>query len=493
MTEVTIVGGGLAGMVSAYRLLQRGCTVTLFEASDRLGGKAGSAVVDGYWEDHGYHIFPKWYLNIWQLIHELGIDANFMPIEVYYQLKAGQFPDFKGLKDIGSVQTAWSVINSGIMPVPDMLLLLYAVLDLLCHRFDKANFLDETSVIGYLQSRFYTDKQAVDELREMILKASSAPGYRLSARTLQTVLNNQMKYSTPMYHITIKSLQENFIDPIRAALEQFPNCSIRYLHTLEHMATDGKRITAMTFSTPQGEITHPVDRAIVTLPHENLAALLDGPLYEADPDLFDIKYLYSAQMAAMTIYTRQPIPNLPKEHVILTKSNYGLSFIDIGQTRPEVMRRTVLNVVAADYTPLSEVPDSIVEAAILTELRRFIPLEEANIERVYLQSHLKQPLFLNDAGMWQYRPVSKRAQGLGNLYLAGDYCRSKIDLATMEGAVSTGLLAAEALRKDAGLPDPIPVQVPEKANRTLLIIAKYVLMPFIALVKLYTVLRGKAA
>lgn len=42
MAHVTIVGGGLAGMVAALRLLERGCAVSLYESSHRLGGKAGA-------------------------------------------------------------------------------------------------------------------------------------------------------------------------------------------------------------------------------------------------------------------------------------------------------------------------------------------------------------------------------------------------------------------------------------------------------------------
>ena len=36
--HVAVLGGGISGLVSAYRLLQKGSRVTLFEASDELGG-----------------------------------------------------------------------------------------------------------------------------------------------------------------------------------------------------------------------------------------------------------------------------------------------------------------------------------------------------------------------------------------------------------------------------------------------------------------------
>jgi uncharacterized protein with NAD-binding domain and iron-sulfur cluster len=55
--KVTIVGGGLAGMVAGLKLLQRGCEVTIFEASGRLGDKADATKYDQNFEEHGYHIF----------------------------------------------------------------------------------------------------------------------------------------------------------------------------------------------------------------------------------------------------------------------------------------------------------------------------------------------------------------------------------------------------------------------------------------------------
>src|SRR6516164_2977762 len=75
--KVVVVGGGLAGLVAAWKLLESGCDVTIFEASGRWGGKAGATECDGQFEEHGYHIFPGWYRNIWQIIDELGLRESF--------------------------------------------------------------------------------------------------------------------------------------------------------------------------------------------------------------------------------------------------------------------------------------------------------------------------------------------------------------------------------------------------------------------------------
>src|SRR5262245_16023098 len=59
MANVSIVGGGLAGLNAAWRLAERGCSVRLYEARTTLGGKTGAVLHDGHLEEHGYHLFPQ--------------------------------------------------------------------------------------------------------------------------------------------------------------------------------------------------------------------------------------------------------------------------------------------------------------------------------------------------------------------------------------------------------------------------------------------------
>jgi phytoene dehydrogenase-like protein len=53
MARVTVVGGGFGGIASAARLAKQGHEVTLFEASDRLGGALGFVEQDGFRWDSG--------------------------------------------------------------------------------------------------------------------------------------------------------------------------------------------------------------------------------------------------------------------------------------------------------------------------------------------------------------------------------------------------------------------------------------------------------
>ena len=58
------------------------------------------------------------------------------------------------------------------------------------------------------------------------------------------------------------------------------------------------------------------------------------------------------------------------------------------------------------------------------------------------------PLLVNTVGTWDKRPTSQTK--IPNLFLAGDYVQTNIDLATMEGANESGRTAVNALLDASG-------------------------------------------
>ncbi len=55
-TEVIIIGAGLAGLCCARRLVESGVRVTVLEASDGVGGRIRTDVVDGFRLDRGFQV-----------------------------------------------------------------------------------------------------------------------------------------------------------------------------------------------------------------------------------------------------------------------------------------------------------------------------------------------------------------------------------------------------------------------------------------------------
>jgi monoamine oxidase len=77
--RIGIVGAGLAGLTTAYRLKQAGYASTVFEASDRAGGRCWSGrgyFNDGQIYEHGGELIDQGHTQIRQLAQELGLDLD---------------------------------------------------------------------------------------------------------------------------------------------------------------------------------------------------------------------------------------------------------------------------------------------------------------------------------------------------------------------------------------------------------------------------------
>jgi phytoene dehydrogenase-like protein len=55
--DVIVVGAGLAGLTAARHLHQQGRKVLVLEASDRIGGRIKTDMVDGFLLDHGFQVY----------------------------------------------------------------------------------------------------------------------------------------------------------------------------------------------------------------------------------------------------------------------------------------------------------------------------------------------------------------------------------------------------------------------------------------------------
>jgi zeta-carotene desaturase len=110
--------------------------------------------------------------------------------------------------------------------------------------------------------------------------------------------------------------------------------------------------------------------------------------------------------------------------------------------------RYIQTVVSASRGLLEMPRQEIIELAV-RELAEFFPaVKEARIEKAQVIKEVRAT-FSAKPGLETLRPGSVTA--LDNFFLAGDWTRSGWP-ATMEGAVRSGYLAAEAVTRAAGTP-----------------------------------------
>ena len=100
-SKILVVGGGITGLVAAYRLLQKKCQVTLVEKYESLGGLlVAFKIKDTYLEKTYHHIF-RTDKEIIALIDELGLSKKLKWYEsktaLYYK---GKIYPFAGAIDL---------------------------------------------------------------------------------------------------------------------------------------------------------------------------------------------------------------------------------------------------------------------------------------------------------------------------------------------------------------------------------------------------------
>lgn len=94
-SKILVIGGGITGLVAAYRLLQKKYQVTLIEKSDDLGGLLGGFKINGVYLEKAYHHVFKTDREIISIIKELGLQNKLKWHEsktaLYYEEKIYPF------------------------------------------------------------------------------------------------------------------------------------------------------------------------------------------------------------------------------------------------------------------------------------------------------------------------------------------------------------------------------------------------------------------
>jgi predicted NAD/FAD-dependent oxidoreductase len=511
--KVAVVGGGMAGLTAALRLAERGCAVTVYEAKPYVGGQFGAHTHgDGVFHEHCYHMLLNWYNNFWRIVDDIGLgrERDFEPRTAVRNLRAGAYPHTSALVNPGSPRFNNANFFSGVASPPDVFLGGYTLVDLLTQRFPRGRILDEYSVNAFVQSRPYASEASALLQEETLAKAFACPSYLSSARSYQKFIKYGFRHPEPMLWIVKGDVERHFHRHLRRALRTLgveirTGCTVTRIDLANAPASADAppapmwgtappgppvpyRASAIAYApsdgawdcvmgegmdrpTPAPSAVEPgvdaVDYLVLAVPPVGLGPIVrDSNLI--DPQLkLDLsritKQLVAKPMASLDLHFKTKLPGLPKDHVVCIDSEFSLSFIDNSQAWPNC-EGTVLNAVAADFEALNSLARGEAFLLLLQDLMRYVPLSLDDVDwaRTHLQANVGETLFVNEVGSGRWRPGA--VTPLPNVFLAGDYCMTVIDVTTVEGAVVSGLQAAEALRQqarsDRHLPDDHPLARP---------------------------------
>ncbi|MFN9621878.1 MAG: oleate hydratase [Cyanobacteriota bacterium] len=243
-----VVGAGMAGLSAAFYLAERGYAVTVYEKEKEAGGNLGATIrhgsqgkmagMDNVFEVYP-HMFGDWYDNFWELMDALGLgkrnskiwrEMNEFKFLHKPQTPAGRRrPSYQTLRNNGSLQSLWSNLFSGIIPVPDMILAGYAALGLFAEDFKDTDDLNVATLNDFLNTRFYGSKYVTQFYQMIILYIWSMEPDESSVYACQRFFQYQFRRPTPSAWI-LKSgdAYTSIIRPLVTYLQSKWNVTFRF-------------------------------------------------------------------------------------------------------------------------------------------------------------------------------------------------------------------------------------------------------------------------
>ena len=146
--RVAIVGAGLAGLTAARALQRHGVRVQLYEASDGVGGRVRTDIVDGFRLDRGFQVLFDAYPAVqrWLDLDQLQLAAFEPGAIIAHQGQQSMLTD--PLRDW---QHTWAALRSDAGSLLDKLRVLQLSIWCKQHSVAQIRAMHDESTLQYLQ------------------------------------------------------------------------------------------------------------------------------------------------------------------------------------------------------------------------------------------------------------------------------------------------------------------------------------------------------
>jgi squalene-associated FAD-dependent desaturase len=431
--SVAVFGAGLAGLATAAALGSAGFSVDLYEARPFPGGRATSwpvAGADGEGEviDNCQHVLLRCCVNLRDLYRRLGAEDKIQFHREYFFIEPGGRTSVlrRGMLP-APAHMAGSFIGLQFLDLPDKIAIARAM-HVIPQEFRARRDLDRITMLDWLIEKEQTPNAIERYWRQVLVSAVNEELDRMAAaHGLQVfwlgMLVRSDSYEMGLAAVPLRDLYDE------ASLAGIGNVRMHHRATVTAVEPDGdSRVGAIHVSGQRVE----ADYFVSCLPFERLQPLM--PTLPIEWNSFE-----HSPITGIHFWFDRPITELP--HATLLDRTIQWMF-----NKSE--GRYVQLVVSASRS-LTAMPRGDVIDLALRELREFFPAaQHAVLEKAHVIKEIRAT-FSALPGLESKRPQA--ATPLANFFLAGDWTRSGWP-ATMEGAVRSGYIAAEAVARAAGRP-----------------------------------------
>jgi zeta-carotene desaturase len=425
MASVIVAGGGLAGLATAAALGDAGFEVDLFEARPFLGGRATSYAPPGTSGetdliDNCQHILLGCCVNLLDLYARLGVAHEIAFHREYFFLEpGGRVSILKAGKLPPPFHFTTSFLRLSFLSRSEKLALARGLMALRRERTTRTD-LDQITMLDWLKEkrqpprviRRFWEQVLVSAINEDVSRMAAIHGFQVFwLGFLASAGGSEMG-------VPAVPLQKLYTS---TAWQRWPKVRIQVRTPVETIDSEGV-IVSNTRRT--------ADFYVSALPFEKLpqvAPQLNAPALNHSP------------ITGIHLWFDRSVTQLP--HATLLDRTIQWVF--------NKDRGRYLQLVVSASRSLAEMSRTDVIDLALRELADFLPaVREAKLERAHVVKEVRAT-FSAEPGLEAVRPPAETR--FPNLFLAGDWTRSGWP-ATMEGAVRSGYIAAEAVCRAAGTP-----------------------------------------
>jgi squalene-associated FAD-dependent desaturase len=474
MKTAAIIGGGLAGLAAGCALSDAGFTVTLFERRPYVGGRASSYEHPGTGEvvDNCQHVLLGCCTNLTHFYDQLGVSDQIQWFSDLTFIEPGGRASHLGSSFLPPpMHNLPAFFGASSLSWADKVAIARALTAMMPMRSIPADSGDSgENFLQWLQRHGQT-KQAIERFWKVVLVSA---------------LNEDLDRTSVRYAVQV--FRESFLKSAEAGRMGVPRVPLSdlYGHAVNYIRARGGKVllrSPVTAINPQENTVRissnneeqEFDYAVLAVPFHLAGGMLPkGP--EAERLKRMLAKFESSPITGVHLWFDRLITDLP--HAVLLdrtiqwmfhKSMFhqdgthkavpgkstpyqaisaeAMSDDAVSQRRPETNSYLEL-VISASKTLVEKSRQEVLDLA-MKELTEFFPgVKEAKLVKATVIKEI-HATYSVAPGLDQYRPEAKTEWP--RLFLSGDWTATGWP-ATMEGAVRSGYLAAEAITSSAGEP-----------------------------------------
>lgn len=440
MERVVIVGGGLAGLAAAVALAPRLCAgrgrVVLLESKPRLGGRASSFPdpVGGELVDLCQHVAMGCCTNFAHFCKTLGLTQFLSPQpSLYFMTPDRRVSRFAGDPFPAPLHLARGFFRLHTLSLGEKLRAAYGLQCLKRPIADDPPFSDWLA--AHKQSPRIIDRFWGVVLTSALNETPDRVGVRYARKVfVDAFLGHRRGFEVEIPNVPLGRL---YGTELQGWLDRH-DVEVRLSSPVRRIRVENGTVVGVELRS--GEFVS-AEHVVAAAPFERLLDVLPDEVVESEPRFANLRKLTHSPITSVHAWFDRSATELP--HVVLVDC-LGQWVFNRGEVAPGEYS---LQVVVSAARNLRELGREETERRVIAELRElFPPLRDAKLLRSKAITD-QTATFSAVPGVDAYRPPQQSP--IRNLLLAGDWTATGWP-ATMEGAVRSGYLAAEALLKNLG-------------------------------------------